>query len=88
MGKRISKKYLELPIDMFKKRVMWTLQQGPTDLKIKSSSKKSYNQQNFKNKFLKTFNQNKNYSQYNRNRNNYTKDYRQYQNQFSNKNPN
>ena len=87
-AKEVLKKYLELPIDMFKKRVMWTLQQGPTDLKIKSSSKKSYNQQNFKNKFLKTFNQNQNYSQYNRNRNNYTKDYTQYQNQFSNKNPN
>ena len=66
---------------------MWILEQGLTDLKISYNSKKSNNQYKLNNKFKRTFHQNRNenYSQSNQN---YSKDYRQHQSTFSNKNLN
>ena len=84
----ILKKDLELPIEKFKNRLMWILEQGSSNLKMNYNNKKSNNQYKLNNKFKRTFyqNRNKTYSQFNQNINNSSKDYRHYQSKLSNKN--
>ena len=86
----ILKKDLELQIDKFKGRVMWTLEQGPIDSKTNYNNRKSNNQYNFNDKFHNAFNQqqNQNFSNYNQNRYNQAQNYRPNLNQFGNKNNN
>ena len=79
---------LELPLEKFKGKVMWTLEQGPTELKTNYNGSRPNYQHNFNDKFKNTFKQNQNFSNYNTNRFNQTQNYKQNLNQFVNKNIN